>query len=126
MAFPSWKNRRRVALVRLDNLPAGKLSIRVSRPNNLSAALVDHRQGREPIVRTELIAPAGGDGVGAALRRPAVGMGGRAARYNVGAGGGARWGLDAEGPGTFGVSGIADTLHALDGPLGVGNHHRLG
>ena len=122
----SRKDRRRVALVRRDNIASCKLLVRVRGPDDLAGALIDHREGGEAIFRTELVAPARGDGVSTAMRRAAVRLRGGRARHDVGAVGRVGACVDAEGPGAFGVGGVADALKGGDGPLSVGDHHGFG
>lgn len=117
---------RSVSLIRLNNLATIKLLIGISGPNNLARLVVDNRKGSEAIIRAELSAPARGDGVGAAVGRAAVGLGGISGLHDVGARGGSSGAdLDAKGPGAGGVGGVADALHVADGPLGAGDHHGL-
>lgn len=121
----SRESSRGVALVRLDNLTTSNLLIGIGRPDNLAIS-VDNREGGETIVRAELAAPAGGDGVFTAGDGATVGLGGRAALHDVGAGSGiAGAGVDAESPGAGGVFIVADTLSVLEGPLGAIGHHGL-
>lgn len=121
----SRESSRGVALVRLDNLTTSNLLIGIGRPDNL-ASLVDNREGSETILRAELVAPAGGDGVSTAGDGATVGLGGRAPLHNVGAGSDiAGAGVNAESPGAGGVFVVADTLGVLEGPLGAVGHHRL-
>lgn len=126
LAFHLGQSSRSVALVRLDNLAASNLLISISRPDDLTGLIVDNREGGEAIALTELAAPARGDGVMAAVDGTTVGLGGRAALHDIGAGSGITGaGVDAKGPGAGGVCGVTDTLGVLDGPLGAGSHHGL-
>lgn len=117
---------RSVALVRLDNLATGKLLVGVSGPDDLASVVVDNGEGSEAVALAELAAPAGGDGVSAAVGGTAVGVGGSVSLHDVGAlSGSTGAGVDAEVPGAGGVFGVADTLGVLDSPLGTGGHHGL-
>lgn len=122
--LPLRQSSRSVALVRRDNIPTSKLLISVSGPNNLATLVVDNRESGEAIAGAELATPAGGDGVVTARGWAAVGLRGSVGRHDKFAGrgvAGAR--VDAEGPGTGGIVGGADALHALDGPFGAVGHH---
>jgi hypothetical protein len=116
----------RVALVGSDDLAAGELGVGVGRVDDELALVVDDGEGGEALAGAELAAPAGGNGVVAALERAAVGGGGVLGLDGVGARdalGGAGAGLDAEEPVALGVGGVAVAAEALDGPLGSGGHH---
>lgn len=116
----------RVSLVRLDDIAAVELLIGVSGPDDLARVVVDNGEGGEAISRTELAAPAGGDGVDTAGRGATVTLGSRGALNDVSAGlGGTGANLDAEVPGAGGVGTVADALEVADGPLGAGGHHVL-
>ena len=47
---------RRITLIRADRHPTCELHIRISRIHNIR--LIGHRQGGEPFISTELVAPA--------------------------------------------------------------------
>lgn len=113
-----------VALVRLDNLAALNLLVRVGRPDDLASLVVDNRKGGEASTLTELAAPAGGNGVSTAGDRATVGVGGSGGLHDVVASGSATGaGVDTEVPGAGSVLGVAGALHVLNGPLGTGGHH---
>lgn len=121
---------RSVALVRRHNLATSNLLVGVSGPSDAAVLVVNHSQGGEAVAGTELPAPARGDGVVAKVLGGAVVLRGRGSSGPLGdevdGGLGVDLGVDLEGPVALVVGAVADTLDALDGPLGdAGGHHGL-
>lgn len=115
-----------ISLVRLDNLATIELLVGVSGPDDLAGLVVDNGEGGEASVGAELAAPAGGDGVVAAVGGTTVSLGGGLGLDDVGAGlGSSGADLDAEVPGAGSIGGVASALHIADGPLRAGGHHGL-
>lgn len=107
---------RRVALVRLDDLSGDtQLLVSVAGVDDLLLRVVDDSEGREAVRGTELVAPAGRDGVSAADVAAGVGLSSWLARDLKCARGGDGVGFDAEVPGADTVE--AGALHVGDGPL---------
>lgn len=115
-----------VLLVGLDGLATGELLVGVGGEDDLLGLVVDDGEGGEAVAGAKLAAPAGGDGVVAAVGGAAAALGGLGALDGVLAGdglAGAR--VDGEGPVTLGVGLVAGALEGLDGPLGGGGGHHV-
>lgn len=114
---------RRIALIRLDNLPINQLLIRIRRINNRLP--LDHRKRLKAVSGPKLSAPVAADCESAALLVVVAGAGGRCAGHSVGAGGGGSGlGVDAVGVLAGCVGGVAGADEGLEGPLGRrGGHH---
>lgn len=130
--FKAFRNHLRETLrgeaeIGLDNSTAGHCLVGVGGVDNLSLLVVDDSESGEAIAGAELAAPAGGDGVHAAVGGAAVCLSSVGLVDNMGAAGDlVNLVVDAEGPGARGVGLVADTLHVLNCPLGAGSHHGLG
>lgn len=128
---PFWMNRLRelggsVALVGLDDDGTSDLLVGVGGPDDEPLLLVNDGEGGEALVLAELVAPAGGDGVGAAGGRAAGSLGGGLGTLldlELARSDGAGANVNAELPGAEAVVGVAPALSLADGPLGRGGHH---
>lgn len=110
-----------VALIRRDDGTSSKLLVGVGRPDNLLLSVVDDGERGEAVAGPKLSAPPAGDGVNATGRSSSRGLASGLALDGKGAGRDSRHvGIDREGPGARSVGGIADTLHADNGPLRSG------
>ncbi|KAI6773170.1 hypothetical protein HG531_000019 [Fusarium graminearum] len=109
----------------LDNLGTSKLLVGVSRPDDLTLRVGNHRKSGEAVVGAKDVAPARGDGEVAAGGRAGGALLGGAGALDVVAAlvGLAVAGVDAELPVADGVVGAAVALGVADGPLGGGGHH---
>jgi hypothetical protein len=121
------QNRRRITLIRGNNLTPLKLLIRIRRPNNLTRLLINNRHCRKPSVRAKLATPGRGNRVDAAGRWSAMSLRGGGALDDVRAICSRSFPFgtcgDAKGPGAFCIAVVADALEGGDGPRGVCDHH---
>lgn len=112
-----------VGLVWGDSVARGDLLVGIGREDDEALSVVDNSEGGELVAGAELVRPARGDCVRAAVDGAAVERRGLGALDDLGAGGVGRAVVDAEGPGSDCVVGVEDPLHAGDGPLlGLGHH----